>query len=759
VNVTGDTMTGTLTLNPTNVNGIEADITSSIDVIDIVNSGAGCPISATSHYTGGSVAKAIVGNAAGVRATGTSYGVSGLASGSAEGNVGVDGFATGSGETRGISGYADGSGTNYGGYFRAHSFAGTACYGVYGKAEGAITNYAGYFDGNVKVDGTVTLNPTNANGLSANLASSAHVLNITNSGAGTPIVADKTGAVGSESYGIWGKTSAPASYGCGLFGQATSATTQNRGISGIAFGDSGWKIGAYGDTSGAGTNFGGYFKSTSGTATANYGVYALANGGTTNYGIYAEGETAGAYLVDSSTNSYCIVGSGNYGIEGHGATSGAYFTEDDAGGVAEAWIGRYLSASSEYWGIRAWGATGGAYLGDNTSSAYARAGYDTYKISGTGTVSFIQNHPERGDQVIVYAAPEGDEVATYTRGSARLVNGEARVKLGETFRWVTNPGIGLTAHLTPRGDCNGLYAETLSTSEMVVKELAGGKSNTPFDYVVYGLRIGFEEVGIVQEKKEESYIPAMVHHRELFARQPALRAFNALERFKGMRVQMGAAEPFDLSGALALKEAIHEFDPAVDRVADEREPGAPGASRVRGTGTPSRVSAPAPPAPSSGRVEKMDRDSSVPARREAAPVVTPAISRAERFPICEPVEAGDVLTNAPEHPGAFCLAKVMNDPGVVGIVMAEAVGAPSAKARSESAPSYDTAPVATSGVVLCKADATLVPIAANDLLMASPIPGHAMKAAKPIEPGTVIGKALEPLRSGTGLIKVMVMLR
>jgi hypothetical protein len=34
-----------------------------------------------------------------------------------------------------------------------------------------------------------------------------------------------------------------------------------------------------------------------------------------------------------------------------------------------------------------------------------------------------------------------------------------------------------------------------------------------------------------------------------------------------------------------------------------------------------------------------------------------------------------------------------------------------------------------------------------------------MKAPCPIKPGTIIGKALEPLRVGTGLIKVLVMLR
>jgi hypothetical protein len=124
---------------------------------------------------------------------------------------------------------------------------------------------------------------------------------------------------------------------------------------------------------------------------------------------------------------------------------------------------------------------------------------------------------------------------------------------------------------------------------------------------------------------------------------------------------------------------------------------------------------------------------------------------AERFPVCEAVEAGDVLVNDLLHPGAFCLGRTAADPGVVGVARETTSAAPAGA---------DTlVPVATGGIVLCKSDATLSPIRPNDLLVTSPLPGHAMRAPRPIEPGTVIGKALEPLESGTGVIKVLLMLR
>ena len=66
--------------------------------------------------------------------------------------------------------------------------------------------------------------------------------------------------------------------------------------------------------------------------------------------------------------------------------------------------------------------------------------------------------------------------------------------------------------------------------------------------------------------------------------------------------------------------------------------------------------------------------------------------------------------------------------------------------------------MAFSGIVQCKVDAGYGAIQVGDLLTTSLTPGHAMRSAG-LMPGTILGKALEPLDTGTGLIKVLVMLR
>jgi len=100
---------------------------------------------------------------------------------------------------------------------------------------------------------------------------------------------------------------------------------------------------------------------------------------------------------------------------------------------------------------------------------------------------------------------------------------------------------------------------------------------------------------------------------------------------------------------------------------------------------------------------------------------------------------------------------MLADPLVVGIAAGPGEGCKASQSGEEmSAPAR--VPVATFGILSCKVDAAYAPIREGDLLVASPTPGHAMRADNPAQ-GTVIGKALEPLASGTGLIKILVMLR
>lgn len=108
------------------------------------------------------------------------------------------------------------------------------------------------------------------------------------------------------------------------------------------------------------------------------------------------------------------------------------------------------------------------------------------------------------------------------------------------------------------------------------------------------------------------------------------------------------------------------------------------------------------------------------------------------------VDAGTVLAADPLRPGVLRAAQEIADPHVVGVATGPVEGG--------------RAPVAVSSIVLCKVDAGYGAIRIGDLLTSSPTAGHAMTTLEPL-PGTVLGKALESLDLGTGVIEILVMPR
>ena len=70
------------------------------------------------------------------------------------------------------------------------------------------------------------------------------------------------------------------------------------------------------------------------------------------------------------------------------------------------------------------------------------------------------------------------------------------------------------------------------------------------------------------------------------------------------------------------------------------------------------------------------------------------------------------------------------------------------------------APIALVGRVWCKVDAGFGAIKVGDMLTTSPTPGYAMKVSDAGRaPGSIIGKALKPIKAGRGMVPVLVALQ
>jgi hypothetical protein len=132
---------------------------------------------------------------------------------------------------------------------------------------------------------------------------------------------------------------------------------------------------------------------------------------------------------------------------------------------------------------------------------------------------------------------------------------------------------------------------------------------------------------------------------------------------------------------------------------------------------------------------------------------------AEWVPAAEPMIVGTVVVVAEDANNTVTASAHAYDTSVAGVVSAN-------PGLLLGVASESKAKIATTGRVRVRVDATKSPIRKGDLLVTSDRPGMAMKS-EPLDlggvklhrPGTLIGKALEPLAGGEGEILVLLSLQ
>ena len=129
-----------------------------------------------------------------------------------------------------------------------------------------------------------------------------------------------------------------------------------------------------------------------------------------------------------------------------------------------------------------------------------------------------------------------------------------------------------------------------------------------------------------------------------------------------------------------------------------------------------------------------------------------AVSQSESY------TPGDVVVIDPAGSGGAVLSNTADDTGVLGVVAPAAVVDANVEILVIILGAHG--PIMSDGTRLTayvRADASYGAIRPGDLLTTSPTTGHAMRASDP-KLGSILGKALEPLGDGQGLIKIFVTL-
>jgi hypothetical protein len=129
--------------------------------------------------------------------------------------------------------------------------------------------------------------------------------------------------------------------------------------------------------------------------------------------------------------------------------------------------------------------------GNGQGELYAYAVYAAIK-------SFRVPNPREAGTDIVYASIEGPEAAAYVRGTARLVNGRARVELPDHFASIAVLE-GMTITLTPGSfESKGLAWADKTLTGFDVGELHNGKGSYEFDWEVKAVRKGYEDYLVIR---------------------------------------------------------------------------------------------------------------------------------------------------------------------------------------------------------------------------------------------------------------------
>jgi len=371
----------------------------------------------------------------GTNTSGNGTGVYGTAA-----HFGVQGIATGSGNTVGVFGSGvdglQGAGTLHGVY-AATNAAGT--YGVYASAPGS---------GSIGVYSTADGYGIYGNGTAS----------------------DAVGVYGTApQYGLAGVST---NAGVGVYGSGTD------GVQG-----SGSSFGVYGSTGAGIAGTSGVFQSSS--LLGSEGPWSLATCTSGFCPAYNVNPQAGVRADTDYDGDFA----GTY-------TPALLATADASAGAV------ILNNSSGAPTLYAYNyGSGGGTFGVSPDAVRAGGPLGTCALTGGGDAactgllkSVVATKGSAGAQQVETYAVQSAENWFEDAGSGQLVNGTGRVNLESVFGQTVNTGVEYHVFLTPDGDCKGLYVSAKSAAGFEVRELGGGGSSIAFEYRIMAKRVGYENV-------------------------------------------------------------------------------------------------------------------------------------------------------------------------------------------------------------------------------------------------------------------------
>ena len=197
-------------------------------------------------------------------------------------------------------------------------------------------------------------------------------------------------------------------------------------------------------------------------------------------------EQAGVYGMDLSSDgserNAGVWGTSNWG-PGVRATSqhgpGLFVMSNNGDNVIEAYqsssqgTGMLLNIANNFGDMINASSSGGNFVADNSGNLTISG---TVTTAGSCSVGCSRTHRVRSYGT-TSATPTLEDV-----GEGAVIGGTGTVRFDRAFANAIDPNAGYVVLLTPEGDSRGLYVAQRSATGFVVREMMGGRSNSPFAY-------------------------------------------------------------------------------------------------------------------------------------------------------------------------------------------------------------------------------------------------------------------------------------
>jgi hypothetical protein len=393
------------------------------------------------------------------------------------------------------------------------SIAGGAIRGVNSSGDGVQGQTAGGGSSGVYGNNTgggkgVFGASTTGSGVEGQSTSGPGVRGVSSTGSGvygkTAGVSGQAGAAGvwgdsHDYFGVWG-TSVAAD---GVHGDTTAG-----GASGVAGFNDSTGAGTFGSSASGDGVFGSGLTGVHGTSQFGWGVYGHS---ATQDGVHGDtpSNLSSGVAGINTANGYGVYGSTNLGDGVFGQAIGTTGQPYDNGAGVHAFGTSACSGNSTFYGCDP-----GTYaLFSEGPAKFTNAVYIDGDLAVGGNKDFVTPHPTDPTKQIAFVSLEGPESGTYFRGTGHLVGGYAEIPVPESFRLVTSEQ-GLTVVATASGSPASIYCVSKSLDKIVFQ----GSADVDFDYMVNGVRAGYENYQPIQ--KNYLFVPRSASDT-LLSRLPA----------------------------------------------------------------------------------------------------------------------------------------------------------------------------------------------------------------------------------------------